>query len=158
MHRLSFIVLFSMIAGMFGSDPALAFVQFQKQWVETYIDKEDDSDENKKYIKMVAKGKDRCLVCHQGKKRVHYNPYGEHFVGNLTEDDKKDKKKIAEWIATVGEMHSDPDDDESPTYDELIAAKKFPGGDVEDLRKPVEDSESEDEDDADDQGDGESLE
>ncbi|WP_425396079.1 hypothetical protein [Aeoliella sp.] len=142
-----------------GCQSALAHVQFQKQWVEMYIDKADKSPENKAYIKQVAKGKDRCLVCHQGKKRHHYNAYGEHFIGNLTEDDKKDDEKIVEWLTKVGKMPFDPEDEGSPTYDDRIAEKKFPGGEVEELRKEVEDDdedhEGDDEDDDDDEEDDE---
>lgn len=141
---------------MLGAQSVEAHVQFQKQWVEMYIDKDDKSPENKAYIKLVAKGKDRCLVCHQGKKRHNYNPYGQQFVGNLTEDDKKDDDKIKEWLTKVGKMHSNADDDSSPTYNELIADRKFPGGDVEELRKPVEgddDDDDEGDDDEDDEDD-----
>ncbi|MCO6045196.1 hypothetical protein NG895_14890 [Aeoliella sp. ICT_H6.2] len=143
--------LLAVLLVVLGAQSSMAHVQFQKQWVEMYIDKDDKSPENKAYIKLVAKGKDRCLVCHQGKKRHNYNPYGQHFVGNLTEDDKKDNEKIAEWLTKVGKMHSDPDDESSPTYNERIADRKFPGGEVEELRKPVEGDD--DADDADDEED-----
>ena len=42
---------------------------------------------------------------------------------------------IKKALAKVAEMHSDPKDDKSPTYGELIKASKLPGGDLEESKK-----------------------
>lgn len=117
---------------------ASAFVEFHKEWVKMYIDDSDESEEMKEYQKLVAKGKYRCLVCHQGKKKQNHNEYGKHFIGKIGKDDKKDTDKIVEVLKEIGKMKSDSDDEDSATYDELIEEKKFPGGELEDLEKEPE--------------------
>lgn len=125
---------------------ALGFVEFHKAWVKMYIDEDDDSEEMDEYKSMVAKGKNRCLVCHQGKKKKNHNVYGKHFVGELTKEDKKDEDKINEVLERVGEMKVDADDDDSMTYNEVIEKKEFPGGDLEDLQEEPEEDDDEDDD------------
>lgn len=110
--------------------PAGAFVQFQKQFHEVYLKGHKDE----KYVKLV-KTKAKCWVCHQGRVKKNYNPYGVHFVGLLGKDDKKDVKKIVAALKKVGAMRSDAKDRESPTYDQLIADSKLPGGPLEDVKK-----------------------
>lgn len=127
---------------------ALGFVEFHKAWVKMYIDENDDSEEMEEYKSMVAKGKNRCLVCHQGKKKENHNAYGMHFVGELTKEDKKDEEKINEVLEKVGKMPVSEDD--SATYNDRIAKKQFPGGELEDLQEEPEEDEDDDEDDEDD--------
>lgn len=142
MRRLCLILLLMGLATM-ATRRASAFAEFHKQWVETYVDDSDESEEAKDYERLVAKGKYRCLVCHQGKKKDNHNPYGKLFIGKIGKDDKKDADKIAKVIKEIGEMKSDADDDDSATYDELIEKKEFPGGKLEDLEKEPETTEEE---------------
>ncbi|MCO6043764.1 hypothetical protein NG895_07580 [Aeoliella sp. ICT_H6.2] len=142
MRRLCLTLLLMCLATL-TAHRASAFVEFHKEWVNTYIDDTDESQEMKDYQKLVAKGKYRCLVCHQGKKKDNRNAYGKQFEGKISKDDKKDTAKIAKVLKEVGEMKSDPDDEDSATYDELIADKKFPGGELEDLEKEPETEEEE---------------
>ena len=105
-----------------------------------YVDEESDSE----LAMLVKNKKQRCLVCHQGKKKKNHNPYGIHLTDML--DKKKDKKDVDKIVASlkkVAELRSDPEDDSSPTYGELIAAGKLPGGSLEDLLKEPEKSDSE---------------
>lgn len=149
MHRF-FMSLLVMLFVVGGSQSALGYMQFYKEWVKMYVDEEDESEENQEYIELVVKDKkNRCLICHQGKKKKHHNAYGNHFLGKLTKDDKKDEEKIIEVLKEVGEMpvdpEADPEDEDTITYDDLIARKELPGGDLEDLQEePEEEEKSED--------------
>jgi hypothetical protein len=120
--------------------PALAILQFYKVWDEVYL----KENENKEFVEQVRNPRVRCLVCHQGKNRKHHNPYGIHLVEPL--DKKKhirDPEAVREALAELGEMHIDPDDEDSPTYDELIQAGQLPGGTLEELQEePEEPAES----------------
>ncbi len=147
--RQLYVTFLLMFTATFVASSADAFVEFHKEWVKKYIDMDDDSEENKDYIKLVAKGKYRCLVCHQGKKKKNHNAYGKFFVGELGKEDKKDTDKIVEWLDKVGEMpvdpEADPDEEDTLTYNDLIERKEFPGGKLEDLEEePKEEEESED--------------
>ncbi len=146
MRRLCLTLLLICLATM-ATKRAFAFVEFHKEWVKMYIDMDDDSEENQEYIKLVAKGKYRCLVCHQGKKKDNHNPYGKHFVGNIGKEDKKDTEKIVEWLEKVGAMpvdpEADPEDEDTLKYNDLIERKEFPGGDLEDLEAEPEEQEDE---------------
>ena len=142
MRHLSIAILFMLIASL-GSQNAYGFLEFHKEWVKMYIDETDKSEENQDYIKLVAKGKYRCLVCHQGKKKTNHNAYGTYFVGAIGKDDKKDTAKIIDTLTKVGKLPVDPDADPEVegtlTYNDVIARKEFPGGPLEDLEQEPED-------------------
>lgn len=111
--------------------PAMAIKQFSDQFKELYI----KHHPNKEFAEYVTK-KVRCFVCHQGKKKKNHNPYGQHLTELLDrKKDKKNKEKIIAALKQVGAMHSDPNDEKSPTYAELIAAGKLPGGPLEEVKK-----------------------
>lgn len=135
MRKLGLLVIVFMLFVGASARSALAVVQFQNVWLKEYIDKH----ENKEFAKSVKAMKVKCLICHQGKKRTNHNPYGVHLVELLDrKKDLKDIDKIKESLAKVGEMHSDPKDDKSPTYAELIAQGKLPGGELEEVSKEPE--------------------
>jgi hypothetical protein len=119
--------------------PAAAIAQFQAAFMREYINDHEDK-EFAKYVKTKAK----CHICHQGKvspKNVHHNGYGKHLVELLDpKKDNKDQAKIKAALEKVAEMHTDPEDDKSPTYGELIAASKLPGGDLEESKKEPEEA------------------
>ncbi len=117
---------------------ALAIPQFQKAWQEKYLTEGTD-EAFQELIKKEAK----CWVCHQGKTKKHHNEYGKHFLPLLEKTDKDDTDKINKALADVGAMHSIAGDEESPTYAELIAKGKLPGGELEELKKEPEGEESE---------------
>jgi cytochrome c2 len=97
-----------------------------------YLDKHPD----KEYAAAVNKANVKCLVCHQGKLRKNHNPFGKHLVELLDrKTDMKDKEKIAAAIKKVVEMHVDPENDQSETYLDRIKASKWPGGELEELKK-----------------------
>ena len=110
-------------------------LQFYKVFDEVYL----KDHENKEFVKTAQSAKMRCLICHQGRKRTNHNPYGIHLVELLDKrKDIRDVEKIKKSLAEVGKMHSDPEDDKSPTYDELIKEGKFPGGTFEEAIKEPE--------------------
>lgn len=127
---LMLLIGFFMTCGL--ARPAMAILPFFKEFTKLYDNEDPDSQ-----LGMLLKNKkQRCLVCHQGKKKKNHNPYGIHFVELL--DKKKDKKDVDKIIASlkkVAELPSDPEDDKSPTYGELIEAGKLPGGPLEELLK-----------------------
>lgn len=115
--------------------PASAILNFQKAFLAEYIEKH----ENEEYAEYV-KRKARCNVCHQGKKsKKNRNPYGEQLSKLLDfKKDKVEKEKTIKALQTVGKMHSDPKDKKSPTFAQLIAEGKLPGGKLEDVLKEPE--------------------
>ncbi|MCA9262095.1 MAG: hypothetical protein KDA61_22915 [Planctomycetales bacterium] len=114
------------------SSPAWAIMEFQKAFLQTYAEKHPD----KEFSEFLSK-KAKCFICHQGRKSKHNrNVYGQELAKLLDKKtDKKDEKKIAEALAKVGKMPSDPKNKDSKTFAELIAASKLPGGELEELMK-----------------------
>ncbi|MBX3427254.1 MAG: hypothetical protein KF688_16365 [Pirellulales bacterium] len=127
--------LVALVVAAGATDRALAVPQFQKEFLKKYV----DEHESKEFQELVKK-KAKCCVCHQGLKDKHnMNAYGVE-LGKLL-DRKKDAKDVEKIVATlekVGKMRSNPKDEKSPTYAELIAAGKLPGGALEDLLKEPE--------------------
>ena len=123
-----------LVAALVGgvARPASAVLQFLQVFDKTYLAEHP----NQEFAKEARGGKMRCLICHQGKLRKNHNPYGLHLVELLDrKTDTKDVEKIKAALAKVGEMHSDPEDDTSPTYAEMIEAGTFPGGTLEEASK-----------------------
>jgi hypothetical protein len=129
-----FALILSMALVAISTQRAMAIAQFQAQFIKEYVNEHPDKD-FQKYVKTKAK----CHICHQGKvtpKNVHHNAYGKHLVELLDpKTDKKDIEKIKKALADVAKMHSDPKDEKSPTYGDLIKQSKLPGGKLEDSQK-----------------------
>jgi len=129
--------------------PASAIKPFQVEFEKLYIAEgsvgEGAETELDKLFKEKKLKKFRCLTCHQGKKKKkNRNAYGEQLSELLDKKkDKKDKEKIVEALKKVAEMRSNPEEGESPTFGELIAEGKLPGGAMEDLMQEPESSEEE---------------
>jgi hypothetical protein len=138
--RRAVLVLVAVALSLTGVQPALAIMQFNKVFIDEYIKDHQD----KEFAEYVEK-KVKCFVCHQGKKKSNHNPYGEQLHKLLDKKEDKDNvEKIRAALENVGKMHSDPKDPKSPTYAELIAAGKLPGGSLEDSQKePAEGGEAE---------------
>jgi hypothetical protein len=132
-----FALILSFVVFAVGAEQAFAIAQFQAAFIKEYINSHPDK-EFQKYVKTKAK----CHICHQGKvtpKNVHHNAYGKHLVELLDpKEDKKDAKKIKEALDKVAKMHSDPKDEKSPTYGDLIKKSQLPGGKLEDSQKEPE--------------------
>lgn len=115
------------------TQPALAVLQFQKEFVKLYVGDDKESD----WALQVKAAK--CFICHQGKSRKHHNSYGQHLVPLL--DRKKDAKnpeKIIEALKKVAAIHSVEGDNSSPTFGELIKSGTLPGGSLEECKKEPE--------------------
>jgi hypothetical protein len=134
MRQVSVALLLAIFA-MGSARPAVAVQQFLTEFDKMYL----ADHPNEEFQKAARDPKMKCLICHQGKNRKNRNVYGA-FLDELL-DRKKDIKnvdKIKEALAKVGAMHSDPEDESSPTYDELIKAGTFPGGTLEEASKEPE--------------------
>lgn len=132
MRKLALMLSLMIVAG--GAQQAMAIAQFQAQFIKAYINDHPDK-EFQKHVKKEAK----CHICHQGKvtpKNVHHNAYGKHLVDLLdAKEDKKDVEKMLNAFEKVAKMHSDPKDEKSPTFGDLIKASKLPGGDLAESQK-----------------------
>lgn len=131
MRKVCLALLVAALAGGVAR-PAFAVLQFFQVFDKTYLAEHP----NEEFVKEARSPKMRCLICHQGKIRRNHNPYGIHLVELLDRrKDAKNVEKIKEALAKVGEMHSDPEDETSPTYAEMIEAGTFPGGTLEEASK-----------------------
>ena len=128
------VVMFVMgVCAVCGLAPqASAIVAFKREFQKLYI--KPDTDEE--FAKLVKSNKTGCYACHQGKNRKNHNPYGEELAKLLDKkEDIKDTKKIIASLKKVEKMHTDPNDENSPTYGDLIKENKLPGGALEDVMK-----------------------
>ena len=122
----------------FFANLAEAIPAFQTQFYKKYLTDHENAD----YVNVVKK-EAKCWLCHQGKDRKQHNPYGIHLTELLTKKDIKDVEKIQKALDTVAEMHSDPEDEKSKTYGQMIADGELPGGSVEDCKKEPEEESKE---------------
>lgn len=152
MRRSVVVLVAGVVLVVSATQQAVATPPFHKEFKNLYIQPETDED----FAKVVKSNKTGCLACHQGKKRKHHNPYGEHLEKLLDKKkDRKDKEKIIAALKKVEKMHSDPKDDKSPTYGDLIKANKLPGGPLEEVQKEPEDGEEGEHDEHEDGDEGE---
>ena len=71
----------------------------------------------------------KCNVCHKGSNKKDRNAYGEALAKLLDKkEDKENKEKIRQALDTVAKESSDPSKPDAPTFGDLIAAGKLPGG------------------------------
>lgn len=139
------LILPTLILGIGLAKPCFAVLQFQKEFYEIYnIDKK--AEEKTDFAKAVLEAK--CYLCHQGKKsKKNRNCYGQEMSKLLdAKKDKKDKEKIAAAIQKVAKLHTDPKDEKSPTYGDLIKAGKLPCGPLEEAKKEPEPKEGTEDD------------
>lgn len=115
-----------------ASPTAKAVPQFKKEFDALYVKPDSENGNEKVFAETVEKVK--CDVCHVPKKpKKMRNGYGEALSQFLDHKaDKNNKEKIIEALEKVAAMKSVADDDNAPTFGELIAAGKLPGGEVDD--------------------------
>jgi hypothetical protein len=100
---------------------------FKDEFVALYVKADSDKDQDKEFAAAVEKAK--CNICHVGKIRKNRNNYGKALAELLSrKTDTEDKEKIQAAIKKIEAKHSDPKDDKSPTFGELIRSGKLPGG------------------------------
>ncbi|MFO0789734.1 MAG: hypothetical protein U0805_09765 [Pirellulales bacterium] len=118
--------------------PASAILPFYNQFKKDFLDDHPD----KKFVEEVTSGQNKCLICHQGtKSKKNKNAFGVE-VGKLLDKkkDAKDTEKISASLKKALAAHVDPKDEKSDTYMDRIKASKWPGGNLEDLKKEPKDS------------------
>ena len=115
--------------GMFltAPKPASAILPFMKEFTAKYVNKESTDPKDQAFASAVKSAK--CYVCHKGKKKKDRNVYGDALSKLLDKKkDKKNKEKIRSALEKVAKLKSDPKDEKSPTFGELIEQGKLPGG------------------------------
>lgn len=107
--------------------PAMALKQFKEQFEAKYVIADSQDPTQKAFAEAVAEAK--CNVCHEGKSKKNRNVYGTALSVLLDKkEDKENVEKIQGALATVGAMKSDPTDENSPTFEDLINEGKLPAG------------------------------
>ena len=103
---------------------AFAIKQFADEFKEVYV---------KEGTPLAAEVEEaKCNVCHKGKSKKDRNAYGEALAKLLDKkEDKDNKDKIRQALEAVAKESSDPSKPDAPTFGDLIAAGKLPGGPVE---------------------------
>ena len=102
--------------------PVEAIPPFQAVFTKKYV----AGNKNAEFVKAVKAAK--CNLCHEGAKKTNRNAYGKELAKLL--DKKKDKSdipKIQKALDTVAGLKTNPDDDKSPTFGDLIKEGKLPG-------------------------------
>ena len=127
----------ALVAGamLWGSTPsALAVKAFSDQFRAKYVKEKPANDKEKAFAEAVTKAK--CLVCHEGKSKKNRNRYGKQLAELLDKKtDKENVEKIQKALDRVAKMKSEPKKKDSPTFGELIAAGKLPGGEPKKEKK-----------------------
>jgi hypothetical protein len=137
-----------LLLGMMGSKPVHAIPPFWEGFQAKYVKQDATEDKAKEFAKIAAATK--CNVCHiKGEKKSERNPYGAALAKLLNKDNfKKErlekegeqaKKEIQDALEKVAGQKVDPDKDDSPTFDALIAEGKLPGEAI--AEKPAEPAE-----------------
>lgn len=106
---------------------AKAIKPFFDEFQAVYL-KPDSTDKKDKEF-AVAIEKVKCNVCHEGKSKKDRNIYGMALDLMLDKKaDKDDKEKIRLALETVATIKSDPAKADAPTFGQLLAERKLPGG------------------------------
>jgi hypothetical protein len=114
------------------AQPADAVLQFYKVYQAEYL----DHNPNPAFVAEATSPANRCFACHQGKNREHHNPFGKEVKKLLSKKtDTRDIPKITAALAKVAAMKVDPNDPNSETYGDRIAAGKWPGGELAQLKQ-----------------------
>ncbi len=128
MQKLCMNVVVVVILANILASPAQAIPPFKKQFDAMYVEGNKDTA----FVATVKKAK--CFVCHDRKKddegkasKKNRNAYGEELSKLLDKKaDKKNVEKIKKALLQVAAIHSNPKDDKSPTFGELIKSGKLP--------------------------------
>jgi hypothetical protein len=110
-------------------EEAQARPPYNKEFQAKYLKK--DSKDPAEMALAAAIEKVKCNVCHKGNSKKMRNDYGMALSKLLTKDDVKNVDKIKTSLDKVAEEHSDPNDDKSPTFGQLLKEGKLPGGEPE---------------------------
>ena len=115
---------------LFPTSHAQADPAFKKGFESLYVKKDSTEPQDMAFAAAVKKIK--CNLCHMGKSKKKRNTYGNQLAELLDrKKDRKNKEKIEVAIKKVAGMKSDANDENSPTFGELIAQGKLPGEEAE---------------------------
>lgn len=109
------------------ADTALAIPPFKKEFDAKYVKKDSTDPVEKQFAELVDTVK--CNTCHKGKDKKMRNAYGDALDKLLDKKaDMKDVEKIQKALVEVESMPSDPNDEKSATFGDLIKRGELPGG------------------------------
>lgn len=110
--------------------PAKAIKNFQADFVARYVQPSDDAPKEvarKAAMLGEAVEEAKCNVCHNGRNKKLRNAYGDELARLLDKKaDAENTEKVISALEIVGRIKSDPDDENSPTYGDLIDQGKLP--------------------------------
>jgi hypothetical protein len=129
-------VWFALFAGLAVSACSFRPVAADQQFYNAFIDEYIRNHSDPKFVELVTK-EAKCLVCHQGmRSRKNRNKYGNEVDKLLDrKTDAKDREKIVAALKKSLAVRTDPKNDKSPTYLDLVKGSKLPGGDLAELKK-----------------------
>jgi hypothetical protein len=106
---------------------ANAIKPFSDEFKAKYVKEKPETEKEKAFAEAVAKVK--CLVCHEGKSKKNRNVYGKQLSELLDKKtDKENVEKIKKALDRVAKTKVDAKKKDSPTFGDLIAEGKLPGG------------------------------
>lgn len=104
-----------------------AISQFKKEFEAKYVKPDSTDAKQKAFAEAVEKAK--CNVCHAGTTKRERNAYGQALDRLLDKQADRDApERIRAALEKVAAMKSKPDDPKAPTFGEIIASGKLPGG------------------------------
>jgi hypothetical protein len=109
------------------ADTAHAIPPFKKEFDAKYVKKDSTDPVEVQFAAAIEVVK--CNTCHKGKDKKMRNVYGEALAELLDKKaDAKDVEKIQKALDEVAGKPSDPNDEKSPTFGDLIKKGELPGG------------------------------
>jgi hypothetical protein len=127
--------LFVAVALLWLATPsANAIKPFSDEFKAKYVKEKPENDKEKAFAEAVTKVK--CLVCHEGKSKKNRNVYGKQLSELLDKKtDKENVEKIKKALDRVAKTKVDAKKKDSPTFGDLIAEGKLPGGEPKEEKK-----------------------
>ncbi|MBX3414208.1 MAG: hypothetical protein KF708_16085 [Pirellulales bacterium] len=109
------------------ADTAHAIPPFKKEFDTKYVKKDSTDAVDVQFVALVEEVK--CNVCHKGKDKKMRNAYGDALAELLDKkEDAKNVEKIQKALDEVAGKPSNPADEKSPTFGDLIKKGELPGG------------------------------
>lgn len=104
---------------------AMAIKQFKNEFEHLYV-KPDSTDAKDQALAEAVK-KVKCNICHAGKSKKEFNPYGKALSELLDKKaDKKNVEKIRQSLEKVGNLPTDAASPNAPTYLDRIKNGELP--------------------------------
>lgn len=108
-----------------GLPTARAIPPFQKAFIERYVPSENRTPEQEALAGAVETAK--CNICHMGNDKKMRNAYGMELDALLDKKtDAQDVDKIMMALEMVEAIHTDAEDESSPTYGDRLGMGLLP--------------------------------